>query len=126
MRCRDFLTKAELAKLGMDTTRYDENATQAPTSSGLRCKFGRVGAAIFRGEQFEHVMKDQRADLQNGTLEPQEGPPIGSEYHWTSFGSLLNTDFLSTSKQFAANLSSTDRAMIVKVGQAIDAKMYVR
>ena len=126
MRCRDFLTKAELAALGVDASRYDEDSAQSPHSAGLRCRFGRVSAAIFRGEHFTQVLQSQQVDLQNGVVEPQVGMPIGSETYWTSFGTLLSTDFLSTSKQFAANLSSPDRTAIMKVGQALDAKMYVR
>ena len=126
MRCRDFLTKSELAALGVDATRYDDSSGQAPHSAGLRCRFGKVTAAIFRGEHFPQVMQSQQADLQSGVVEPQQGQPIGSETYWTSFGTLLSTDFLSTSKQFAANLSSPDRAAILKVGRALDAKMYVR
>jgi hypothetical protein len=126
MQCRDFLTKAELAAIGVDASRYDEESSQSPHSAGLRCRFGRVSAAIFRGEHFSKVLQSQQDDLQSGVVEPQVGMPIGSETYWTSFGTLLSTDFLSTSKQFAANLSSPDRSAIMKVGQALDAKMYVR
>ena len=126
MQCRDFLTKAELAALGVDASRYDENSSQSPRSAGLRCRFGKVSAAIFRGEHFPQVKQIQQDEVESGKLEPQPGMPIGSETYWTSFGTLLSTDFLSTSKQFAANLSSPDRAAILKVGQALDAKMYVR
>lgn len=126
MHCSDFLTRAELSALGVDATRYDERAAQSPSSVGLRCRFGKVSAAIFRGEHFAQVLQSQQADLQSGVVEPQQGMPIGSETYWTSFGTLLSTDFLSTSKQFAANLSSPDRGAIVKIGKALDAKMYVR
>jgi len=126
MQCRDFLSKAELSALGLDAARYDESSTQSPNSAGVRCRFGKVSAAIFRAEHYPQVLQSQRNDLQSGMVEPQDGMPIGSETYWTSFGTLLSTDFLSTSKQFAANLSSADRAAIVKVGRALDAKMYVR
>lgn len=126
MHCRDFFTKSELSALGVDAARYDVDSAQAPHSAGLRCRFGKVSAAIFRAEHFTQVLQSQQSDLQNGVVEPQVGLPIGSETYWTSFGTLLSTDFLSTSKQFAANLSSPDRSAIMKVGQALDAKMYIR
>lgn len=123
IRCGDFFTRAEVAALGFDASSFDENAVQMSAGYNVLCQIGDVLAAIAGGDAYQTSVDGADEAVKKGMIKNAEGPTIGSASHWTEMKPMSTLAFQSTSKKYAATLTARDKAMVVKVARALDAKM---
>jgi hypothetical protein len=124
LSCGDFFKSAELTQLGLDASRYKEDAAQPSPDLGVRCRFGQVNAVIFRRSQLTNLADDEKlAKNTRVTFKLSEGPKLGSESRWSLIAGLDTLSFVSSNKHFACVASSRDRALLLKLAQALDSKM---
>jgi hypothetical protein len=124
LRCGNFLSKGEVAALGLDSTLYNEDETQTTPGMGVTCHMGAIGVGFFHAAAFEGIRMGSEAAIKQGTLKHLEGPAVGSESHWTGgIGRYRTLSFVGSNKQFAAVVAGEDAALVEKVARAVDAKM---
>jgi len=123
IKCGDFFSRADVAALGFDASRYDEGATQQSEGLNVLCHIGQVLAAISGGRAYDMTRDGAEDAIKKGIIKKGEGPAIGSASHWTVMGPMSTVAFRSTSKKYAATISGRDQTSVEKVARALDAKM---
>ena len=123
LRCGDFFSKAEVAALGVDASRYKEDETQDNPLLGVPCDLGSVDVVVFHGNAYSSMRAGDADALKKGMVKRRDGATVGSDAFWSGMGPYSTLSFLASSKDFAANVTAKDAALVEKVGKALDAKM---
>jgi hypothetical protein len=123
LRCGDFFSKAEVAALGVDASRYKEDETQANPLLGVPCDLGSVDVVVFHGNAYTSMRAGDADALKKGMVKRRDGAAVGSDSFWSGMGPYSTLSFFASSKGFAANVTGKDAALVEKVGKALDAKM---
>ena len=123
IKCGDFFSKADVAALGFDASRYDEGATQHSEGLNVLCHIGDVLAAISGGRAYDLTRDGAEDAIKKGIIKKGEGRAIGSASHWTIMGPMSTVAFRSTSKKYSATISGREQTSVEKVARALDAKM---
>ena len=123
LRCGDFLSRADVSALGLGADSYSEDDTQGGPGLSVLCKLGGVLASINHGGTYDSMSGGAEEAIKRGTIAKASGPAVGSASMWTTMGPMSTLAFRSTSQKYAATLSGRDKALVEKVGRALDAKM---
>jgi hypothetical protein len=123
LRCGDFFSKAEVIALGVDASRYKEDETQDNPLLGVPCDLGNVDLVVFHGNAYSSMRAGDADALKKGMVKRRDGATVGSDAFWSGMGPYSTLSFLASSKDFAANVTGKDAALVEKVGRALDAKM---
>lgn len=124
MKCGDFFSSAEVAALGFDTKHYKEDASQPTAELGLRCRLGSTGFVVVRRSRLNTPDEDAKAAKLAGVSQQViDGAKVGSDTRWLRVSSLLSLNFVSTNKHFMCTATGPERNSLLKLAQALDAKM---